>query len=80
MELLFHRRRCRWQKKIKEKGGFRTKKEAQTALYEALSLFETENVSIKETTDTLSKFTEYWFDTVATMYLKYETITLIKIT
>lgn len=65
-------------RKIKEKGGFRTKKEAQTALREALTLFETENFITKETTYTLSEFIEYWFDTVATTYLKYETITLYR--
>lgn len=65
-------------RKIKEKGGFRTKKEAQTALREALTLFETENFITKETTYTLSEFIEYWFDTVAATYLKYETITLYR--
>ena len=65
-------------RKIKEKGGFRTKKEAQTALREALTLFETENFITKETTYTLSEFIEYWFNTVATTYLKYETLTLYR--
>ena len=65
-------------RKIKEKGGFRTKKEAQTALREALTLFETESFITKETTYTLSEFIEYWFDTVATTYLKYETLTLYR--
>ena len=65
-------------RKIKEKGGFRTKKEAQTALREALTLFETEHFITKETTYTLSEFIEYWFDTVATTYLKYETLTLYR--
>lgn len=63
-------------RKIKEKGGFRTKKEAQTALREAISLFETENFIAKETNYTLSEFIKYWFDTVAATYLKYETLTL----
>ena len=67
-------------RKVKEKGGFRTKKEAQTALREALRVFETNNVIIQETTYTLSEFINYWFDTVAITYLKYETITLYRAT
>lgn len=63
-------------RKINEKGGFRTKKEAQTALRDALRLFETENFIAEETTYTLSEFIKYWFDTVAITYLKYETLTL----
>ena len=64
--------------KSKKKVALRTKKEAQTALREALTLFETENFITKETTYTLSEFIEYWFDTVAATYLKYETITLYR--
>lgn len=65
-------------RKIKEKGGFRTKKEAQIALREALRLFETENFIIQETAYSLSEFIDYWFETVAVTYLKYETLTLYR--
>ena len=63
-------------RKIKEKGGFRTKKEAQIALREALRLFKTENFIIQETAYSLSEFIDYWFETVAVTYLKSEKLTL----
>lgn len=65
-------------RKIKEKGGFRTKKEAQIALREALRLFKTENFIIQETAYSLSEFIDYWFETVAVTYLKSETLTLYR--
>lgn len=62
-------------RKIKEKGGFATKKEASTALREALRKFETEGHIVKTNTYTVSEFINYWYDNVAVTYLKYETLT-----
>lgn len=57
-------------RKIKEKGGFRTKKEAQTALREALADFETQGFVQQKSDYTLYEFIEYWYETVAKTYLK----------
>lgn len=61
-------------RKIKEKGGFRTKKEAQTALREALADFETQGFVQQKSDYTLYEFIEYWYETVAKTYLKPTTL------
>ena len=63
-------------RKIKEKGGFRTKKEAQTALREAIADFETKGYVTKNTDYTLNEYIEYWYETVAKTYLKQSTLEL----
>ena len=63
-------------RKIKEKGGFRTKKEAQTALREAISDFETQGFIQQKSDYTLYEFIDYWQETVASTYLKQSTLEL----
>lgn len=63
-------------RKIKEKGGFRTKKEAQTALREAIADFETQGFVQQKSDYTLFEFIEYWYNTVAKTYLKPTTLEL----
>ncbi|MDB8552618.1 site-specific integrase [Turicibacter sanguinis] len=63
-------------RKIKEKGGFRTKKEAQTALREAIADFETQGFVQQKSDYTLYEFIEYWYETVAKTYLKPTTLDL----
>lgn len=63
-------------RKIKEKGGFRTKKAAQTALREAIADFETQGFVQQKSDYTLYEFIEYWYETVAKTYLKPTTLDL----
>lgn len=60
--------------KKKEKGGFATKKEAETALREALRMYEVDGVVSKHSDYTLQEYIQYWFDTIAINYLKFETM------
>ena len=60
--------------KKKEKSGFATKKEAETALREALRQYETDGVVSKHSDYTLQEYIQYWFDTIAINYLKFETM------
>ena len=60
--------------KKKEKSGFATKKEAETALREALRQYETDGVISKHSDYTLQEYIQYWFDTIAINYLKFETM------
>lgn len=60
--------------KKKEKSGFVTKKEAETALREALRQYETDGVVSKHSDYTLQEYIQYWFDTIAINYLKFETM------
>lgn len=64
--------------KKKEKGGFATKKEAETALRDAIRKFETEGHITQSNDYTLTEFINYWFDNVGSTYLKYESITQYK--
>lgn len=64
--------------KKKEKGGFRTKKEAETALREILQQYEKQGFVQNNVTYTLQEYIEYWYDTVAITYLKYNTLVLYK--
>ena len=64
--------------KKKEKGGFRTKKEAETALREVLQQYEKQGFVQNNPTNTLQEYIDYWYDTVAVTYLKYNTLTLYK--
>ena len=59
--------------KTKEKGGFTSKKEAQSALRKAITEFEEEGFVANKTTYTLNQFIEYWFENVASIKLKPST-------
>lgn len=56
--------------RTKEKGGFSSKKEAQSALRKAITEFEEEGFVANKTTYTLNQFIEYWFENVAHLKLK----------
>ncbi len=60
--------------KTKEKGGFTSKKEAQSALRKAITDFEEEGFVANKTTYTLNQFIEYWFENVASIKLKPTTL------
>ncbi|MDB8552268.1 tyrosine-type recombinase/integrase [Turicibacter sanguinis] len=61
--------------KKKEKGGFRTKKEAETALRDVLQQYEKKGFIHKNTTYTLKEFAEYWYENVAINSFRYNTLT-----
>ena len=62
----------RW--KTKEKGGFSSRKEAQTALRKAITEFEEEGFLSKKIEYTLEQYMEYWFENVASLNLRYNTL------
>jgi len=64
--------------KTKEKGGFRTKKEAETALRKALVDFEESNYIAKASEYTLGQMIDYYFEHVGEISLRYESIKLYK--
>lgn len=60
--------------KTKEKGGFTSKKEAQTALRKAITEFEDNGLITNKTTYTLEQYINYYFTNVAELKLRYNTI------
>lgn len=60
--------------KTKEKGGFASKKEAQTALRKAITEFEEDGFLNKKTSYTLEQYIEYWFENVAELKLKHNSL------
>ncbi|MDO4924845.1 MAG: tyrosine-type recombinase/integrase [Turicibacter sp.] len=60
--------------KTKEKGGFTSKKEAQTALRKAITEFEEDGFLNKKTVYTLEQYIEYWFENVASLNLRHNTL------
>lgn len=60
--------------KKKEKGGFKTKKEAETALREVLQQYEKQGFVQNETQSTLEEFANYWFDNVVATSCRYNTL------
>ncbi|CUB53148.1 Transposase from transposon Tn916 [Bacillus subtilis] len=65
-------------RKQKEKGGFRTKKDAETACRKAIDELENTGKIFKETKVTLEEYIDYWYKTVAVHQLKYNTLDLYK--
>ena len=66
------------QYKKKEKGGFRTKKEAQTALRDVLQQYEKQGFVQKSVSYTLEEYISYWYDNVAMTHLKHNSLDLYK--
>ena len=64
--------------KKKEKGGFATKKEAESALREALHLYDKTNVVKQFNSSTLYDYTILWLDNEAPKYLKPKTLKLYR--
>ena len=60
--------------KTKEKGGFKTKKEAESALRKSITEFEEDGYLSKKTTYTVEQYIKYWFENVADLKLKHNTI------
>lgn len=60
------------------KGGFKTKKEANAALTEALSLYNNTKQVQTNSNITLGEYIDYWFETVATPSLKHNSLDLYK--
>ncbi|UZQ49797.1 tyrosine-type recombinase/integrase [Clostridium kluyveri] len=60
-------------RKKKEKGGFRTKKEAETALRNALTEFDRCGSLIDESNVSVSDYLDYWFKEYVLINLKYNT-------
>lgn len=60
-------------RKKKEKGGFRTKKEAEAALAAALAEYNNSGMVFEPSNITVSEYLDYWFDAYCKMNLKYNT-------
>lgn len=60
--------------KKKEKGGFRTKKEAETALRDVLQQYEKQGFVQNNVSYTLQEFAEYWYENVAVNSYRYNTL------
>lgn len=62
--------------KKKEKGGFKTKKEAQMALRDALQIYEKQSVIQNNDSYTVEEFFNYWKENVAIHQLRHNTVIL----
>ncbi len=60
-------------RKKKEKGGFRTKKDAEAALAKALNEYNTAGTVFTPTEITVSDYLDQWFDLFCKLNLKYNT-------
>lgn len=60
-------------RKKKEKSGFRTKKEAETALAKAISEYNNAGLVFEPTEISLADYLDYWFDIHVKVNLKYNT-------
>ncbi|MFA9379140.1 MAG: tyrosine-type recombinase/integrase [Lachnotalea sp.] len=60
-------------RKKKEKGGFKTKKEAEAALAKAINEYNNAGQVFEPTEITVSDYLDYWFDNYCKMNLKYNT-------
>lgn len=57
----------------KEKGGFKTKKEAEAALAKAISEYNTAGAAFEPTTATVSDYLDQWYELYCKPNLKYNT-------
>jgi len=64
--------------KSKEKSGFATKKEAESALRKAITAWEEMWIIEKSSKYTLGEYTEYWFENVAELKMRHKTLTLYR--
>lgn len=60
-------------RKKKEKGGFRTKKEAEAALAAAINEYNNSGQVFEPSEITVSDYLDFWFDNYCKMNLKYNT-------
>ena len=60
--------------RTKEKGGFDTKKAAESALRKAIVEFEESGQMIQNTNYTLEEYIDYWFKNVGELKLKYRSV------
>lgn len=60
-------------RKKKEKGGFRTKSEAETALAAAITEYHNAGMVFEPSEITVSDYLDFWFDNYCKMNLKYNT-------
>ena len=60
-------------RKKKEKSGFRTKKEAETALAKAISEYNNAGLVFEPTEITVADYLDYWFEVHVKVNLKYNT-------
>ncbi|MCX0411765.1 site-specific integrase [Clostridium perfringens] len=60
-------------RKRKEKGGFKTKTEAQKALREAINNYENCGTIVNDTNITFSDYLDYWFKEYVTINCKFNT-------
>ncbi|MEG2342463.1 MAG: site-specific integrase [Bacilli bacterium] len=60
-------------RKRKEKGGFKTKTEAQKALRETINLYENKGTLITETNITLSDYLDFWYKEYVLINCKFNT-------
>lgn len=58
-------------RKKKEKGGFRTKKEAEAALAKAINEYNNAGQVFEHSEITVSDYLDFWFDNFCKMNLKY---------
>lgn len=65
-------------RKRKEKGGFKTKKEAQEALRIALYEFDKTGTVKEESSISVSDYFDFWFENYVEVNCKYNTITTYK--
>lgn len=65
-------------RKRKEKGGFKTKTEAQKALRIALNNYETNGIIVKESNITLSDYLDFWYENQICISCKYNTLAYYK--
>lgn len=64
--------------KTKEKGGFKSNKEANSALRKAIIEFEELGSIAQNQNYTLSEYIEYWYKNVAELELRYKTLKLYR--
>ena len=67
-------------RKKKEKGGFRTKKEAEAALAKAINELNTTGQVFEASSITVSDYFDYWYDNYCSMNLKLGTLRQYRMT
>ena len=60
-------------RKKKEKGGFRTKKDAEAALTKALNEYNNAGITFEPSEISVADYLDYWFENYCRMNLKYNT-------
>ena len=63
----------------KEKGGFKTKKEAEAALAKAISEYNSAGAVFEHSEITVADFLDQWYDLYCKPNLKYNTQVLMRI-